>query len=294
MATFIKNMGGSNCCDCTGRINPCDTCSCPFPTINSRFATSTLLKNGWFAFDTPIPHTGPVQVYLVKSLSGFLVNWDNCTTCNNSSEFIFSGSCEYYRPSTGSASPDVVGGLMSYQYWKSSCLVPNGSGSTATCDVSSAPVFTNETHSSTLKTINGDACVSGTLNYGTAYETLSSQYTTAQLSSDVDSNLATKPWSSWGSGSYLARYFVYFDETYITKTKTEYKFILPSLPSGSCYKITWSEKYTRTLDGAIVYTSKSYTWNGVDTETPVYHIDPPSEPGSTDPVTSLSVNCSCP
>lgn len=115
---------------------------------------------------------------------------------------------------------------------------------------------------------------------GGLVETLSSEYTTAQLLTDVDAALPAFSGSYSSGVTCTAFYDLSSNELTATKRALQYKFaILGGL--GGCYKITWVERFTPEGGGSPTDTARSYLWDGVATETGVYTITPPSSQGTT-------------
>jgi hypothetical protein len=116
--------------------------------------------------------------------------------------------------------------------------------------------------SSTTAGIYTTGC-QGTLGLfvGPLVQTLSDEYTTAQLISDVQSSMPS--FSGNFTGAALAEKTLGSGDTHYGEYTFQYKFILPDLTGYSAYGISWNEFNVTTLS----FTSKTYS--GVAGETPV-------------------------
>lgn len=223
-----------------------------------------------------------------------------CATCLEKVVFTFSGTCSYATPAcsiteNGSVSADLYSPCETFASNEtcSRCVLH----SLATCvfDEGDACLF-SVTNTSTTHTVD---CTTTCCDFGTFYakatgsvvETLSDEYTTADIISDVDTALAAASFGSWGVAC-EAFYDLDSDELSATKQKLEYNFVLPDMTGYSCYKIMWEERFTPAGGGSPSYTSKSYQWDGVATESPVNSIAAPSTEGTTD-IVNISYTCAC-
>jgi hypothetical protein len=133
-------------------------------------------------------------------------------------------------------------------------------------------VFTN-----TSLTVTSSDC-----EYTGSYtETLSDEYTTAQLISDVDAAIPAFS-GAFSTGSGTAFFDVTTDELTATKRALEYKFALPALVAlgYTTYRLDWVERFTPE-GGSPTDTAKFYNWDGSATETGVYTVSAPSTQGTT-------------
>lgn len=290
MGTFIRGTGDSSqrCCGCGSRSNPCD--NPPSATLVCRTASASLTKCGFNEWTGYV--STPPKIYRTSTLGGTQTarqTSSGCTICNSLISYVFSGSSTYTRLSCSVTDSRQV---VVYEYATNCSTLTNTNTLTAS-DVGLLG-FT-DSYTSTVHTSTGPGCVAGTPEYdfiGTATNTLSNEYTTSDLSDDVSTNLPyfSGPFSdAYCTGAY---YDISSDELTITKRKMEYKFTLPSLSGYSCYKLTWDEVFTPEGGGSTTVTSKSYLWNGTDTETSVYTINVPANQGTT-VVSNITASCSC-
>lgn len=102
--------------------------------------------------------------------------------------------------------------------------------------------------------------LSGGVDCRTEY--YSSPYTTSAL---VSNTIAALPsFSSFTAGSPVASYSLSGTEQSFTIERSKYKFRfkVPKVGNGSCYKLTWVER-TSLTGGSPTDAAKSYTWDGV-------------------------------
>ena len=300
MAIYILGTGAANseCCGCAGRPNPCDGPDAA--ELFGRIAYAALTKCGYTEFGTP---STPPKYYLIQTLSGGFTQLrygtdSSCSNCVGGEISAYSGSCSYFdltNPVVCSSGGNAV--VTSDFLDNSDCSTIASSATAAVCYIyiPFSGAFT-ESSTSTQRTIQGtNSCTDiPTQGYqkwsGTAYETLSSEYTTAMLSDNVTSILPSFT-GSYSNLPFSAAYDITSDEVTIFKTRAQYKFVLPSLTGYDCFQLTWSEKFTPDT-GSPVYTSFTYNWNGSDSETPVYEIGVPTYVGETT-VVSVAQSCAC-
>lgn len=300
MAIYILGNGpaGSDCCGCAGRLDPCD--AAPVPTQVCRTSEATLSKCGWDEFGTP---SSPPKYYLTKTFSGSFVGYfytANCDNCLGGSEATYSGSCSYAAITCNQTSNVLI----DVDIFASDCSTVQSTATYTTCYLDQGefqPPFafaftestTNTSHSYTGTGVCATASGGDNIIYtGTVAETLYDEYTTAMLSSDVSSILPAYSGSYAGENCGTAFYDLDASETTISKRKIQYKFTLPSLTGYACYRITWAERFVPDGAGSTVYTSFTYSWNGSDSETPVYEMTSPATPGTTT-VVSVAATCLC-
>jgi hypothetical protein len=288
----------------------CQTC-CPVdsPTLLCDSISASKTKCGYPEFSGHV--STPPKIYLVSSLSGtgtrtaYWVSSDfgggcpppgshppNCTGCEGGDlnckgldVFTLSGSCSIDHltcAETSSANYNLN------VYSPCDTLVSNGdesitcsnglcsAGSGFLCETFGSPSYT-----STVATISiDDPCDARPVRAnGTFTDTLSSEYTTDMLKSAVVAALPSYPGTWTGTCSSFANLST--DEKTYSIRRFRYKFMLPSITPGACYKITW-------LEGS---TPMTYIWNDSDTETPVYEV---MEPGTNGTVSISSIVVSCP
>lgn len=301
MGVYIlgTGLGNSECCGCAGRELPCDTPGTGLLVF--RNAEASLIKCGFEEFSSP---SDPPKYYLTKSLSGGIENYfylyDNtCTSCTGGIELFYSDSCTY-----GSLTAAVCEANSEIEVLQSNLDTDCSSIISQTTYYVNCDPFAlitaglTATSTQTQRTISGDAtCVLNNLGtyekyIGSVYEDLSNEYTTQMLTDNVDSLIPsfTGPFSN-SPGEPGGYFTLNDDETIVYKGKSEYKFELPSLTGYLCYQLTWAE-LLEPATGAPVYTSFTYTWNGTDTETPIYESSVPTYPGVYS-VVSVAFSCVC-
>ncbi len=279
MATWILGPDSNgDCCACRPAV--CTDCTCPAPTLRCDSISASLTKCG---FDEWSGHvSSPPKIYLTTTLSGTLTAQHTadalCALCNDKTTYAYSGTCSFARPS---CSETDTGNQHVVPY--PDCVTPGSSSDSDVCDLPPLAGFT-DSYTSTVHTQTGDGCDGGvpSENFtGSATATLSSEYTTALLISDTVAALPSYPGTFSGTCSSLRN--LSSDELTYSIRRFKYKFVLPDLTGFSCYSISWMEGST----------PRSYTWNGTDTETPVY--GPVNEPGSngTVDITGITASCVC-
>ena len=295
MAIMIVGTGATftRCCGCRND-EPCGT---PWEaSIACRSAEASLTKCGFEEW--PGYESTPPKIYLLSTIEGTLYaesTDNNCQDCETRIVYNYSGSASYQRISCSFGNNRT---LATAQYYPD-CTTLQETSSGSVSDIGFTPdTFFPNSYTSTIHSVTGAGCVdTGTAQeayyYGTATNTLSNEYTTADLLDDVDSELPDFS-GDFGTPCEPAVYDITSDELTITKRKIQYKFTWPiSLTASlySCYKIEWAEVFTPE-SGSVVTTARSYQWNGTDIETPVYTIDVPTYQGTT-VVTSITTSCAC-
>lgn len=281
MAIFIRNLD----CGCPGcAAEPCASISVPSPTIKCDSITSSATKCG---FGEYVDVSTPPKIYIQKAFSGssYIQNWNGDPAgcygdCFEQTEYEYSGASRGDYDCIFTESGNL----------KETVTSPCGSTVTSITNtpctaIDQAPFSGNynQTLTKTSKTYNGIGCQSGTGFYtgGSVAETLSDEYTTDVLIYKTLSSLPSYPNTFTGTCSSL-RYLSADELTYSIR-RFKYKFQLPNLAGYTCYKITW-------LEGSTV---KTYIWDGIATETPVY--GPVNEPSTngTIAISSIVASCSC-
>ena len=301
MGIYILGTGPSNseCCGCAGRPNPCDGPEAA--VLYGRISEASLSKCGWTEFGTA---SSPPKYYLIKTLSGGFTQLryatdSSCSNCVGGEVVTYSGSCTYSDLTNPVACSLNTATETSSDFLDTDCSTVSSSATGAPgCEIyiPFSGAFT-ESSTSTQRTVQGNNTCTDIPGQGyqiwsgSAYETLSDEYTTSELSDNVTSNLPAFSGTYSTPFTSAAAYDISSDETTIFKTRIQYKFELPSLTGYSCFQLTWSEKFTPDT-GSPVYTSFTYNWNGTDTETPVYEISVPTYVGETT-VVSVAQNCIC-
>ena len=124
--------------------------------------------------------------------------------------------------------------------------------------------------------------------------TLSDEYTTTALIANVIAALPSWPSFTATAGSPVSSYTLATDQLSFTVERSKYKFRfkVPKVGNGSCYKLTWVERTTLTPSATITDVPKTFTWNGTaagyDATDPTtwphtgeYEIDEPASNGET-------------
>lgn len=160
------------------------------------------------------------------------------------------------------------------------------------------------------RTRNCSACPGGGAGSGTLHDfdqhTLTDEYTTADLKSNVESALPSycgvygcsghgnPPCTLAGQGcSCSATYNLSSNETNFTLQRVKYKFTI-SPPACAGMIVAWKEHFVASPSGTVTDTAKTWTATGDETETPVYTIPDPTVNGTTT-ITDITVNCDdCP
>lgn len=256
----------------------------------SRSVSASKSKVGYVEFDGP---SSPPRIYLRTTASGSV-------TLASFSAADCSSGCYYKRITTTNGQVDFDPDTMLESYsgtWQvaedtdSDCVVDlttpfdptggalGGDGDTATVTLT------------TLVTSGSGVCNSGNLFTGSNTFTRTNEYTTALLNTKVDADL-TLPGSFSAGLSTLGYRELTTDEIDLAKTKSEYKFALPSLVALGyvTYRLDWIERFSPLGGGAPTDTAKFYNWDGVATETPVYAVAPPATNGT---VTVIGLTASC-
>ena len=289
MYTVIKGTGSSSgkCCGCGGRPYPCD--GPPTSALQCRTAEATISKCGFPEFSS----STPPKVYLYLAQSGSITKQVDCTTCLTKTVYDWSGSITLNKSpcyTWSSNSTQLVTTHYSYD-----CVNPTFYTVNTPQRIWDGVAETPDSYTATTHTITGIGCLPPPTNEdwsGSATETLSVEWTTAELETDVTN--AIPSYGPFLSEVYCSNgyYDKSTDEITITKRKMQYKWVLPSLTGYSCYRITWDEVFTPKGGGSTTITSKNYTWNGYDAETPIYEIDVPALEGTT-AVDNIIYSCTC-
>jgi hypothetical protein len=267
------------------------------PTLVCRTSAASKTKCGYDEYAGY--ESTPPKKYLTRTLSGSQTltdyNGADCTgDCLSIYRLDYSGACTYSRPGCGSPTEN---GQVRQRYWQPCDTLSYDITASPICSLTDGIIGTfpngTETFSSTTRTITGDGCTELLGNLfvsGAVVETLSSEYATSTLSSDVTSALPS--YGSYSSGDCSGAYYnVSDDELTITKRKMQYKFTLPSLGGYACYKLTWNEHFVAE-GGTVTNTAKTYQWDGSATETGEYTIDVPASEGTTT-ITDLVASNAC-
>jgi hypothetical protein len=258
------------------------------PTLVCRTSSASKTKCGYDEFGEP---SSPPKKYMRSSISGAIVitnYYDGlCEDCQEVYTATLSGYCEYDRSTcaltiAGNANTHITG---------SGCVGKAVDEDSDACGIAVNISDQDLVITQTTITMSGSgACTSGQKTTGTASQTLSSEYTTALLESDVTAALPS--YGSYSDGDCGGAYYdVSDDELTITKQKMQYKFTLPNLTGYACYKLTWNERFVAE-GGSVTNTAKTYQWDGSATETGEYTIDVPAAEGTTT-ITDLVASNAC-
>lgn len=225
----------------------------------------------------------PPKIYLKREWSGAIGDHEQEPYCGvdvGYSETTWGGYCEYSRSTCTTSGDMTVNG------------VGLGSCSAAFTAQSVCPAPYDGTHTITATTITvvgNNTCYQNHRFYGTATETLSNEFTTAQLISDTQAAMPSFP-GTWEDSPVTIR-DLDSDELTYSEQQSQYKFMLPSMAGFTSYAIAWVERFTPTGGGGPTDTARSYTWNGVASETGVYSLPVPASNGMTT-IASIVITCS--
>lgn len=291
---FIRQLDCGGCAPCP--TGPCNPSAPPEANVNFKSASASLSKCGfteWAGYEST-----PPKYFYNFTLSGTVTisSFDvGCANCITSVEDRYYGSI-----SVNDALTCVETGVPSvnekvYQ----NCSTLYSDNTFAAYDVTTVGWVGNgftESYTSTTHSIAGtNTCTGGNvIGTGTAYAYVSNEYTTGDLITNLNVLLSSATYSSsWmalNPATDYAYYDVSSDEVTATKTKLQYYLAWsPSLPSGGCLKITWSERFIAEA-GYTTYTAMTYIWDGSATYTGIYTINPPTNEGQTT-VVSVAVTC---
>lgn len=201
-------------------------------------------------------------------------------------EIRFSGSVTYAR------STCTVSGTNNWAEYRDGVLEASGSTTTlpmnnyvAFCSGECDPAVT----ATAQEFIPDNVCVGSFPSHktyapatpgGNAIESLLDEYTTAHLIADAVSALPAYP-NTW-TGTCSSYRDLSADEQTYTVRRFKYRFALPNLSGFTTYNLSW-------LEGS---TTRTYTWNGTDTQTPTYTVNEPASNGSI-AITNITVtSCS--
>lgn len=293
---YILGTGdaGKRCCGCDRggstpeALSPCGDAR--LPTLRCRTAGVGLNKDGFYEFAGY--ESTPPKVYLTSTLSGTLTSQSvtpSCSDCEAQVIYTWTGAA-VYSSTAGLLSDTREGKIDAYLL---DCSTLDSSVTFQAGDVALNDYYCfNNTFSSYIHTISGQGCCTTINSSGTATNTLSDEYTTAQLKSNIEA--LTVSFTGPFADDCEAFLILGNNELSITRQELQYKFDWPfSLTATrySCYRIDWSEVFTPD-SGSVVTTPRHYLWNGTDTETPVYSISAPTSYGTV-VVTAISASCSC-
>jgi|DEB19_MinimDraft_3_1074340.scaffolds.fasta_scaffold20031_2 hypothetical protein len=251
---------------------------CAIATLQCDSISASLSKCGFYEY-YPYGSTPP-KVYRTRAWSGGMAQQTfddaSCDPANllETYEIRFSGSVTYARSTCS------VSGTNNWAEYRDGTLEDNGT--TTSTSMSSFVLFCSgecdpTTTSTSQEFVPDNTCVGSYPSHktyapstpgGNAKETLSDEYTTANLISDTEAALPSYP-GTW-AGTCSSYRDISNDEITYTIRRFKYRFKLPTLTGYTVYNFSWSE-------GGV---SRSYTWNGTDTYTPTYTVNEPSVDGT--------------
>ena len=209
--------------------------------------------------------SSPPKIYRKLAPTGTMYEYSYSSTSTDCS-----GDVEYTGENAfgGSQQYDYYGSLIVDAITVNGTYVAGWSEALVPCYAAECvPVVT-----STTETFVGDEiCYSEYPSFkyaGTVVATLSEEYTTDDLFAATIAILPSYP-NTW-DGTCMAFRDLESDELTYSIMRFKYKFTLPNLTGFTTFQITWMEGST----------PRTYTWNHVDTETPVYTVLEPSTNGS--------------
>ena len=287
---FSVPISASNACGgSSGTLTITLQGDCALPTLQCDSITASITKCG---FDEYAGYEStPPKTYRTRSWSGGMAQQTfNDASCNNANlletyEIRFSGSVTYARSTCS------VSGTNDWAEYRDGSLEDNGS--TTTSSMSGYVLFCSgecdpTTNSTSQEFVPDNTCIGSFPSHktyapatpgGNATESLSNEYTTANLISDTEGALPAYP-NTWAGTCSSYRDLSSDEQTY-TIRRFKYRFALPTLTGYTTYNFTWNEGGT----------SRSYTWNGTDTYTPTYTVNEPVTNGTIN-ITSVTItNC---
>jgi hypothetical protein len=246
--------------------------------------------------------SGALQIESIINLSGeFEFEWDNwtqsangllvdegdgCVLATNSGlatweyhDFMVCDTSGTYDMSISSPIPPA-GSCTGYVFGS-----PPGTPPSSTCPPSTWSLnFVSDSVSNVTSTgcQGHDGCA------GFTQRSLVNEYATSNLENDVFNVIDFPSFPNTFTGSALATKTKYGGisgkETGCQKSTFKYKFALPDLSSYSGFSFEWNEYNSNST-----FVTKSYLWNGVDTETPVYELDDEPDFGEEITITDITI-----
>ncbi len=297
--TFYATISASNCCGtgyATLTLTVADI-TCPMPTLKIDIITASKTKCGYDEFSGYV--SSPPKIYLTKTFAGDARRTEyalsSCFTCHDFERWVYSGSNSYSRPSCTETKSASAARHTETNPSTNDCTDHLDSTYSAFDDILTATISGlsvgtafGESFSATEHRLTGIfvSCDTATNQRTSGTDitcTLSAEYTTTTLISDVQAALpASYPGTFAGTGTSVAVTQLTTDELTYSEQRGKYKWVLPSLTGIGSYSFTWKE-------GGV---SKSYTWNGTDTETALSAEIIAGLNASVD-ITDLVVTCGC-
>lgn len=270
--SYSVTIGATDGGLCPGSATLVITSDCLEPTLVADAVYSTKTKVG-FGENVGYESTPP-KIYLKNEWSGtltFTTYVPPCVSPVGSSDTTFAGNCEYDRDGTIINDSKTVAGAGAGTW----CDTRNFAGSICPDPADCA----NTTTATTITNVGNGVCLDNVAVSGTVTETLSNEFTTALLISDTQAAMPSFP-GTWADTPVTIR-DLSSDETTYAEQQAQYKFELPSMAGVTSYGIAWVERFTPYGGGGATDTPRSYTWDGVATETGVYTLPVPSTNGET-------------
>lgn len=260
MSLFIRDSD----CGCACSDDPCVPVDPPLPILKINRVQGAKTKCATTFPEWPGYVSTPPKRYLKTTLSGSLTIKKTDPFCGSCSEqYIdsYSGACIIDRIN---CTFQNLGTLSEYT---DDCFgnYPN-TVDYNTCGISaSLDLGISTSYSLTTAYYTGIGCApngNGYFSTGIAYAVLSDEYTTAQLITDATNKIPNYP-NSFITNIALncASIEIDNDQFDCIISQFKYKFQIPSLSGYTNYIISWYDEYGNPM---------SYSWNGTDTETPVY------------------------
>ena len=254
------------------------------PPIASRSSSASTALYGFDEYGTP---SNPPKKYLVETQSGaFTFNFGTTEEPANF-ENVYSGAASYAAP----------GGVLT-DATQLSVSGPDGSTDTFGWSATSSGVFkwvrelsppygtsnvggvsrAFTVDSTTSKHVDSSAFGNPDYDSGLLTVSLSSEYTAVLQVADIDAAIATFAGEFREEANPSAIYHI-ADSGVITRRRFEYKIALNVISWGTV--LDWAERFTPAdVNAEVVDTLRSYSWTSGETETPVYTVEPPAEPGT--------------
>ena len=171
---------------------------------------------------------------LSGSITGTFWSDAGCSICDTDAVHSFNGSCTWTRPACAlfSNGNDTI-------VIHDPCSVFYSSSDNAVCSADPGISNVNEVVvSKTVKNYVGQGCDgTGYSATGTSTETLSWEYTTAILSTDVSGALSSATWGSYGASCPDSVFTQSADELTISKREVDLKVQFSAVPAG--WSISW-------------------------------------------------------
>jgi len=262
---------------------------CAMPSLQCDSISSTKTKCG---FDEYSPYgSTPPKVYRTRSWSGGMAQQTFSQDVCDAVDLIETYEMRFYGSVTYARSTCAISGTNDWYEYRNGVL--EDSGSTTSLSMSSFVAFCsgecNPTTSATSQQFVPDNTCAGSfpahITYapatpgGNATQTLTNEYTTADLIADAQAALPSYP-NTWTGTCSSFRDLSTNEDTY-TVRRFKYRFALPNLTGYTTYNFTWVEGGT----------ARSYTWNGTDTFTPTYTVNEPVVNGSIGITAVTITNC---